>query len=713
MSDFTSDMIPYYLPAREFGFSELRLGHIPFWNPYVYSGAPFFADPQTALFYPLNWHFLFLTTKTAVNWGVACHVFLAGLFLYLWLAYRRFVPAACLLGATVFMLAGPHFLQVSQGHLSNLCALSWTPLIFLALDGWKDHRSARWLLLGIGAVSFQILAGHPQYVFYTLGGVLLYSVGHLAPIRRKITFLSGLAFFYLGAFCLTAIQLLTSWTAGRETLRGEGLSRKVASTFFLPVENILTLVMPHIFGGSASSAYWGRGTYSEACLFVGVLPFGLALLGFIMDKKGSRVDAWMVFISFFFALGSQTFLFNLSYDWIPFFRNFRGTGKFDFLTVLFLAVLAGSGLNRLMKKNKIPSLFPSFILGTGAFLLAIGFFLVLLPLNIREQFHLPSHSWFGMVESFCYFGGLSLFLALILVAIQKIRRKEILFLALAFFGVVELFVFARSHRPFFDIRQYEARKNALQSLSRAYPGDYRITTPFGDAGIQESFDLWGFNPMVLGRYAHLIAASQDMETVQIAGAVNIVKTPSLCLGLLRYRYQIHDEFSGLKIYPTRLKELQRAQFVDNFQVFGNEQQEVGEIMKIGFDPSKKIILESLPDPLPEKSTHAGTVQVSDLSTDLIDIRASLDHPSLLLISDNYARDWKINPLGIDRQKEYKVMPADLTLRAVPLSAGNHHFQMEYRPKSFDIGKTISEFSFLAFITSVFLVFRPQRWKRLD
>ena len=55
-----------------------------------------------------------------------------------------------------------------------------------------------------------------------------------------------------------------------------------------------------------------------------------------------------------------------------------------------------------------------------------------------------------------------------------------------------------------------------------------------------------------------------------------------------------------------------------------------------------------------------------------------------------------------------VMPADLTLRAVPLSAGRHHFLMKYRPGIFDIGKTVSEFSWLAFGIASFLVFRPRK-----
>ena len=86
----------------------------------------------------------------------------------------------------MFMLSGPFFLQIINGHLSNLCAMTWTPLIFLALEGWNQNPNRRWLALGVLAVSMQILAGHPQYVFYTFLAVLAYERASVARTRKPI-----------------------------------------------------------------------------------------------------------------------------------------------------------------------------------------------------------------------------------------------------------------------------------------------------------------------------------------------------------------------------------------------------------------------------------------------------------------------------------------------------------------------------------------------
>lgn len=41
-------------PALIYAAREIREGRFPLWNPHAFAGAPFFANPQTALLFPLN-----------------------------------------------------------------------------------------------------------------------------------------------------------------------------------------------------------------------------------------------------------------------------------------------------------------------------------------------------------------------------------------------------------------------------------------------------------------------------------------------------------------------------------------------------------------------------------------------------------------------------------------------------------------------------------
>ena len=48
--DFTDHFLPFSLFQR----AELLAGRLPLWNPYTFSGHPFLADVQAAVFYPLS-----------------------------------------------------------------------------------------------------------------------------------------------------------------------------------------------------------------------------------------------------------------------------------------------------------------------------------------------------------------------------------------------------------------------------------------------------------------------------------------------------------------------------------------------------------------------------------------------------------------------------------------------------------------------------------
>lgn len=114
LSSADFDMPLYFLPWKEFVFSRLRQGQMPFWNPYSYGGVPCLANIEIAPFYPLNWIFCSAPIQNAVNWTIVLHVFLTGLFFYFWLAYRNLHPLACLFGASVFMFGGSFFFTFRQ-----------------------------------------------------------------------------------------------------------------------------------------------------------------------------------------------------------------------------------------------------------------------------------------------------------------------------------------------------------------------------------------------------------------------------------------------------------------------------------------------------------------------------------------------------------------------------------------------------------------------
>ncbi len=59
-----------------------RAGVVPLWNPYLFSGAPFLANIQAAVLYPLHWPLSWLRPEQALVWSALLHVFMASAFAY-------------------------------------------------------------------------------------------------------------------------------------------------------------------------------------------------------------------------------------------------------------------------------------------------------------------------------------------------------------------------------------------------------------------------------------------------------------------------------------------------------------------------------------------------------------------------------------------------------------------------------------------------------
>jgi len=376
-----TDIASQFIYWRDFGFSELKKGNLALWNPHLFSGAPFFGGFQSALLYPLNFPYLILPLNAAINTGIILHVFLLGFFTFLWAQQRGLHPLAALLSGILSMFCGAYFLHIYAGHLPNLCTMAWVPLIFLAVDGLLEKPTLGWVLLGTFAFAMQILAGHPQYVYYTGITVLIYvTICSLCTPRpdspaqnkknnnkhnkintffssiltRKWSFIS-IFIMFAGGVALSAVQILTGIDAAQESIRSGGVSFSFASMFSFPPENFLTLIAPYFFGDLINSPYWGRAYLWEMNIFISINGLILTIYALIKGGRKARCLAVVVLILAVLALGTHTPFFRILYDYFPGFNKFRGTSKFIFFASMFLVLLSGMGLDALLKNSETAS----------------------------------------------------------------------------------------------------------------------------------------------------------------------------------------------------------------------------------------------------------------------------------------------------------------------------------------------------------------------
>jgi len=726
LSHQDNELASQFIPWRSFGFSQLKQGNLALWNPHVFCGIPFFGSFQSALLYPPNFLYMVLPLGLATNVCIVLHIFLTGLFMYLWAWYRGLRPPACFLAAVLLMFCGPYFMHIYAGHLSNLCTMAWIPLIFLSIDGICNKRTLAWVLLGIASVTMLILAGHPQHVFYTVIAAAIYCALSLLNQQQRGRILVLLALMAVWGGLLASVQLLTALEEAAYTVRGKGgVEFEFAAMFSFPPENLMTLLAPGFLGSLHNHSYWGRGYLWEMSMFFSVTGLILAVYGRVHGSRKQRhYSMTLIIILFILALGAHTPLFRLLYGMVPGFDKFRGSSKFIFQMMLFVAMLAGVGLHQLITSNSRPSL--RWILGIAAGAVVLIVVANSITMSVSES---GMESWWhNFMKTVCsaanksselyldpnYYddsmfvrsaalcasnsllvtAGLLVLLTALLALVRWWKYAVYTFVLLA---LLELVLFALPLRPTFDLMAVQLPAE-LRNIVYSQSADYRIlnTINKNSAMTNGLLDIWGYDPGTLRRYAQFMAFTQAIDpdkATQYVGFSNMHRLFSM----LRLQYVILRQDSRTKVLTMTEPPLPRLLLVRDFQVLKDRDSILHALASPAFDLHQTVVLESPPKPLPQPSRKIGTAKIIDESTDCLTIEADIDSPAILLLTDAYHPNWHAEPLPGSCQKSYQLMPANYVLRAVPLEAGRHRFRIEYRPQAFRIGLWISIISLAAYL----------------
>ncbi len=711
------DLANQFYAWRDFGFSELRKGHLALWNPFIYCGAPFFAGFQSALLYPPNWLFLFLPLVFALNFSIVLHVFLAGFFTYLWLAANRLGFLASLFGSFVYMFGGAYFLHVYPGHLPNLCTMAWIPLVFLSVETLLEKPELKNVLISAGVFSFQLLSGHAQYFAYTLFLSGLYALLLLFrnPENRFKKVFHGLAMLLMGS-AITSIQWLSGLEATGENLRESAASPEFQRFFSLNPLNSLTVLASGLGGKGTRLFCWADSRiWWESCLFIGIIAFLMAIYGLI-QREGPQGKKWtlmgLALLSLLLAFGSYTPLFPLLNEWIPFFDSFRGSFKFGIFFQLAFAFLAARGIHAWLfdSRQKNWPAYSAFglalIFGGASFLVfqgsRLGSFSAIVAWNNSEPFSPQYPQYLLQIDTarIINLAGASVFslifaLLWIWTSVGKARKY-----ALAILGMANLWAFAGANLPTFNAQGMKSRESAVQKTLSPHLGEGRIYwTAHDDRSLSMGLpDIWGDDPLLPKRYNYFMtytgnplpepSSSPDTQKINLT-------LPKI--RLVRLAYMLDTKSDGLHITSLPYPRLPRAFLVGRWKFAGDPKEAMETISRSGFDPGAEVVLEKTPAILPEENSGKGQVSLEDQTTDRMEFHVQTDKPQILMITDNFSRGWKAIAYPNSVQQTYEVMPGDYFGRAIPLSAGNHHFILKFEPAAFEIGKWISSVSLLLYL----------------
>jgi hypothetical protein len=356
-----------FQPHVQFLAQSLADGQSPAWAPYVFSGHPQIADPQSMIFSP----FLVLALITgspslwAVDAATLAIVFVSGAALMLWFRDQGWHWAGGLVAALAFCYGASMAWRVQ--HIGQVLSLAYLPLAMLCLDRALARRS---ILYGAaaGAVAAGIVLGRDQVallaIYFLVGFALWRLLSAEAPFAAVRASLAPLAAGGAVAIAIAAVPLLLTVLLAAQSNR-PSIDFLGAGRGSLHPALLITSVAPEVFGASGRMAdYWGPPSFAwqdtgiflaqnMGQLYIGAIPVILLLMAALRGRLWAaevRFFTVALGVALLYALGWYTPVFRLLYELVPGVSLYRRPADATFLIGALAAILAGYSTHRLFQE---------------------------------------------------------------------------------------------------------------------------------------------------------------------------------------------------------------------------------------------------------------------------------------------------------------------------------------------------------------------------
>ncbi len=709
------DLASFLYPTYSFAARSLKRGVIPLWNPYLYGGAPFAADIQSGLFYPVNLLFFLLTpelTYRTMELMAVFHFFLAGAGMYFCMRYLRpgqtlgSLPA--LAGAVAFMFSD--YFVTHFGNLNLIAVGAWLPLIFLCYHRALVERRAglaAWagIFLGLAA-----LAGHVHpflFIVFCLGlyfvyrAIALSGAWHFGSARhlKAILPLVGLFALTLGVgLGIAALSLIPAYEMTGHTLRAY-FGYEQASQYALPPAKLIGLLIPTFFGRDPA-VHWGPWDRVEVG-YVGILALLLALLAVLLRRDDTvRFMVALAVLSLLLALGDSAIVHGWLFKLFPGFDRVRAPARFVYLMDFALAALAALGLEAVTHPLSAGQrvIFRRF-LGLALRLAAMAA-LVTVPLAyvaiLMAQDKDPGI--FGRITSAT--NGLMFLLLMAILGLALLYARRYGWLRPRILGALAVALIAvdlMSQGAYLDTGPVEPTAGFHHPQAIAFlkaDGDYyRLDTRTEvwhlwqpDASLLYNiFDVWGIvNPLTLADYDRYWEnmGSRSTPLYDFLNAKYVIGRKDVVLDWDKF-VPVFEGDPQVNVYLNE-EALPRALFVPRALAVDDQEAAFAAIHEEGFDPAKTVVVEGGKS-LDLSSARDAAVDI--VSYDLNDINLTVEAATegYLVLSEVYYPGWRA---WVDGRRT-PILRANYAFRAIYLEPGAHQVRMVFSPSWWWVGLGIS------------------------
>jgi len=722
----------------EFWRDHMRM---PMWNPYIHAGLPFVDAMHGDIFYPAAILQILLPVPYALGIKLILHVFLAGVFMFLFLRVIGRSDPAAFVGGLLYMFAPFIVSLFFPGHDGKIYVTALTPLAFLALYRAVVTRRLP-VFLGFGLVyALLILTAHVQMAYYAAWGLGLYFVFLLweryrfAP--RQVVSLLALFVLAVGlSLGATAVQWVTPYKytakySQRLLQQDEERGYEWSSSWSMNSEEVLSEINPEFPGADLAtrrqSTYWGQNPFKLNSEAVGVMAVMLALVALITLRIHSVIFfAVLSLLALLYAVGSSTPVFHLFYSLVPMVKKFRAPSMIVFLFGFCWVVMAAFALDALRRDPSVPkprgsSIDPFRVLRIiaiaysaiaiialliGSSLLTGWASLIGRVLTQRQAASLQDNV--SAVSSGFIVGSVVLWA---LVGLFHMQRRSALgpsamLAGLAILAVIPNWMFNARFVETINPDPIYGEAPILDLIRQHAPNEpFRVLNLRGIGAGGELEDnylaLHGIeelsptamhgnhlltNDVFTGRHDPQPALINNDATRNLLNSVMIVAP-----GRVGYQgLEPLGQAGGLYLYRNT-EAMPRAAVFYQYEVISDTNAALSRIRSDGFPYRSRLILDQeLPGipPVSESDTLAGVTpaRVVEWDVDRFIVVCTTSQAGILWLSENHYPAWRATD---EAGQSLPIYRADYAFRAVPLRPGPHRVTFEFYSESYAKARWLS------------------------
>lgn len=722
------DAKAHFHPQLQFLADSWHRGLSPFWTPYVFSGSPQVADPQSLIFSHSFALIAALNPAPDFRWsdGAVLGTLLVGaLAIVLIFRDRRWHPAGAVVAALSFAFGAAAAWRIQ--HVGQVLSLGYFAVTLFLLSRALERGSIGYGFAA-GMVSGFMVLGRDQVALiavYVLTALVIAAILMAHSSWRALrTSLPPLLAGTLGAILVATVPILLTAFIAQESNRpaidfieaGKGSMHPAA---------LLTGLIANLYGASGPLAdFWGApspdwearfgplGLFlarNMSQLYLGLLPMGLILtIGLVRGALWRReivalsVAALIVLL---YALGRYTPAFRLLFE-LPGVSLYRRPADALFILGALLAILGGY-LTHLVMTGTAPKARPWQIAlealifaGTLAFAIWLAWTVGRIPVAISPV----------AIALLCGMLSLGSLVAARGLALQGSALAATIVLAATL--TVDLSV---NNGPSestalpsqtYDVLRKDSTNETIALLKRetartAAP-DRRdrielaaIDFHWPNASLVHELDnTLGYNPLRLGLYSkatgagdHVALPDQRTFSALMPGYRSLLAD---MLGLRFIATGVPIEQIDSRLKPGDLRQIARTKDAYVYEnpralprvllVTEAQKADFDTILASGqwpsgFDPRRTVLLDRDPPPLATAAVGPATVAIANYGTTTVTLAVDAPRGGYLVLNDVWHHWWQVEVDG----RPAELLRANVLFRAVVVPPGKSTVRFVFRP----------------------------------